>query len=754
MNRIQVTLAIGLLVVWAAWPATSTTADEPTRWRPEPAPLASRWAKQVSPAHVWPEYPRPQMVRSQWQSLNGLWELKFASDALEPPFGETLPERVLVPFPIESSLSGIRRRAERVWYRREFEVPQRWSGKRILLHFGAVDWEATVYVNGQKVGRHRGGFDPFQFDITDQLTGEGPQELLVAVFDPSDDGPQPRGKQVKQPTRIHYTPCTGIWQSVWIEPVSAVRIERLHTTADVSASCAWLLVEGEGTSVTNTVEATVHLDGEPVVHAFGGVGAEIRLVIPPEKLRTWSPDDPHLYGLTVALRQGEVSVDQVESYFALRELGTMRDAEGRTRLTLGGEPIFQVGVLDQGYWPAGIYTAPTDEALRADIVAAKRLGFNTIRKHVKVEPQRWYYWCDRLGMLVWQDIPSGENDSPAAREQFAREMRRIVESRGRHPSIVGWVIFNEGWGQHETEQYVERLRRWDPNRWINAASGWTDRGVGDVIDRHAYPGPPDVAPNKNRAAMIGEFGGIGLAVPGHRWLDGCWSYRTVPNSAQLTARYESLMRKAWQMARHGGLSAAIYTQLTDVESECNGLLTYDRAIVKVEASRIEAANWGMTPKIRAVVPTARTEPAEWRYTFEQPPAAWIGPEFDESSWQKGPSGFGRPEVPEGRVGTPWRTADIWLRRVVTLPPLDGEDLDPAKLRLMVHHDEDVEVYLNGVLALAAGGYTVDYRPMPIRPDALETLRAGKNLIAVHCRNREGDQYIDVGLAEVTLVPAD
>jgi len=783
----------------------TSVAEKPSAtdsgWTPAPVPLASRWAAQVRSDAVWSEYPRPQLVRRPWLSLNGLWELGFANGPIDPPVDKTLPHRILVPFCVESSLSGLHRRAERVWYRREFSVPKAWAGQRVLLHFGAVDWEATVHVNGHRLGTHRGGYDPFSFDITDQLTGEGPQELLVGVFDPSDSGGQPRGKQDKRPRGIYYTPCTGIWQTVWLEPVPPAHIEELRFTPDIDASCLRLLVRGHNTTPIHTVRAEVQMDGKTLVRAYGGVGADIRLEIPPEKLRLWSPDDPHLYDLKLTLLQGELTIDEVESYFAMREVGLQQDDQGRARIVLNGEPLFQMGLLDQGYWPAGVYTPPSDEAQRADIEAAKRLGFNMIRKHVKVEPSRWYYWCDRLGMLVWQDMPSATNPTAADHQQFELELRRMIESLRNHPSIIGWVVFNEGWGQPakkgehasadwkaETTRYVDTVRRLDSTRLIDAASGWNDPGSGDVVDRHGYPGPPEVDAEADRAAMVGEFGGLGLAVPGHTWTKDRWGYRMMNNSAQLTARYESLVANIWRMARQKGLSAAVYTQLTDVEAECNGLLTYDRAILKVDLSRVAAANRGLEAKTTVLVPVAQPEARSagnddgggndggndgatgdapdgsdngdastaprWRYSFNQPPAPWIETDFDDSRWSVGPGGFGTPGTPAARVGTNWSGSDIWLRREFHLP----EDFDRSSLAdrlwLLLHHDEDVEVYLNGELALAAGGFTVEYRRMPIRTKAREKLHAGRNVMAIHCRNSRGGQFIDAGLVEVDFQPME
>ncbi len=375
-------------------------------WQPAKGPLATRWAKDVSPDKALPEYPRPQLARSLWMNLNGLWQCEIVERA-EPQPPANYRHQILVPFPVESALSGVMRRAKHVWYRRTFEIPVAWSQKRLLLHFGAVDWEATVWLNGRQLGTHRGGYDGFSFDATDALAPSGPQELVVRVFDPTSEGDQPRGKQVDQPGGIYYTPTSGIWQTVWLEPVSPQHIERLEMTPDLDASALRLTAVGAGTDSQDRIEVVLRDGNSEVARATGNVGEELRLAIP--NAQRWTPARPFLYDVEVVLsRDGKVS-DRVQSYFGMRKIELGPDENGRQRIMLNGQPLFLVGPLDQGFWPDGLYTAPTDEALRYDIEITKRLGFNMTRKHVKVEPDRWYYWCDKLGLLVWQDMPSGDN---------------------------------------------------------------------------------------------------------------------------------------------------------------------------------------------------------------------------------------------------------------------------------------------------------------------------------------------------------
>jgi beta-galactosidase/beta-glucuronidase len=553
-------------------------------WQPAAGPLKTRWAKDVTPDNVLPEYPRPQMVRKDWLNLNGLWDIKL---------GDGTESKILVPFAIESALSGVMKHVDRVTYRRSFEIPKGWSGQQVLLHFGAVDWESKVTLNGKELGVHRGGYDAFSYNITDALKGEGAQEITVEVFDPTDLGGQPRGKQKLKPGSIMYTATTGIWQTVWLEPVPPAHIESLRIVPDVDDGCLRLTVVGSG-----SVEAVASEDGKDIAQVTGQAGSELKLSIPNPKL--WSPDSPHLYDLRVALKSGDKTVDAVTSYFGMRKIALGKDDKGVTRMMLNGKPVFQVGPLDQGFWPDGIYTAPTDEALRFDIAETKRLGFNTTRKHVKVEPDRWYYWCDKLGLLVWQDMPCGnsytDKPQPINKPQFKSELVNMVKNLWNHPSIIMWVVFNESQGQHDTEALVAEVKALDPSRLVNNASGNDDKNCGDVIDKHTYPGPESPKPEENRAAVLGEFGGLGLPVDGHTWTKKTWGYEGTKNIEDLTNGYEKLLRKSWDLNATAGLSAVIYTQLTDVETECNGLLTYDREINKVVPERAAAANSGKRPK--------------------------------------------------------------------------------------------------------------------------------------------------------------
>ena len=453
--------------------ATQPAKQAPADWKPVSGKLMTRWAKDVSVTNALPEYPRPQMVRKDWLNLNGLWDLKL---------GDGSAARILVPYPIESALSGVMKHSGRMTYRRSFEIPKGWSHRHVLLHFGAVDWEAKVTLNGKELGVHRGGYDDFTFDITDALKPDGKQDIAVEVFDPTDNGGQPHGKQVLRPDHYNYTSTSGIWQTVWLEPVTENHIAGLHMVPDIDAGCLHLTVDGKG-----TVEAVATDEGKEIARASGPAGSELKLAIPNPKL--WSPDTPHLYDLSVTLKSGDKVIDAVTSYFGMRKIALGNDEKGVLRIMLNGSFVFQVGPLDQGFWPDGIYTAPTDEALRFDVAETKRLGFNCVRKHVKVEPDRWYYWCDKIGLLVWQDMPSGKNTTDEDKKQFEVELRRMIEGRGQHPSIIMWVLFNEGWGQFDTERLTKVIKDMDPSRLVDSASGWRGKNCGDVNDGHGYVGP-------------------------------------------------------------------------------------------------------------------------------------------------------------------------------------------------------------------------------------------------------------------------
>jgi hypothetical protein len=670
----------------------------------------TRWAKDVSPTNALPEYPRPTQVRKKWQNLNGLWDYAVTDmDAQAPP--STYDGKILVPYPYESALSGVGKPSipnKLLWYHRTFTVPADWNGQHVLLNFGAVDYDATVYVNGTEAGTHRGCYNGFTFDITSS---------------------------------------TGIWQTVWLEPVPAAYITQLKITPDVDDSSVLVSAEtaglaGKGVPLTVTV-----LDaGKVVGTATRSCTAEVEVPIAHPHL--WSPSDPHLYDMQITL--GTITPDQGTSCFGLRKVSLGKNSKGQTQILINGKFVFEVGALDQGFWPDGIYTAPTDDAIRNDIQTAKDLNFVLLRKHAKVEPERWYYWADKIGILVWQDMPQAfvDNWTDEGKAQFELEWRRELAERYNHPSIIVWTPFNEGWAQHDTQHIVEIARAYDSSRLIDEGSGWVDAGFGDIDDIHPYPMPLSVKndPDSSRhfgfqALAIGETGGLQMRWPSNTWISGP-GINGFSDPNVLMDHYMRVMSRAYQLNSSEGLSAAVYTQLTDVETELNGILTYDRQVYKMDPNKVTAANSGHFPTWKPdLVPTSEFEGQIWKYTTAKPPDNWTQPDFDDSAWSTGPGSFGL--VSERTHWAAWPTEpDIWIRRKVTLPTSI-----PLKLNLVMEYDDDGEAYVNGVYAGGGKGATFNYVRIPMSEAARATLHPGENEIAAHAHDTGGAHGLDVGLAE-------
>ncbi|WP_218579349.1 glycoside hydrolase family 2 protein [Phytohabitans houttuyneae] len=568
------TLVAGLLAVPS--PAQAAPAKTP--------PLTTPWTAQALNGTPLPEYPRPQMTRPDWLNLNGEWQLRQSATNDAPQFNTNLPERVNVPFPVESALSGVMRAANDnrnyLFYRRTFTVPAGWSGRRVQLHFGAVDWQSTVWVNGVQVGTHSGGYDAFTFDVTPQLNG-GTNEVVVKVWDPSDTRQNgslpPIGKQTKTPNGIFYTPSSGIWQTVWLEPTPTSSISSVDLYPNLSNNTIRVRVFTRGDVTGHTVLAEA-LNGTTVVGSATGGFAEFAVPVP--NARRWTPDDPFLYNLRVTLRNASgAQVDRTTHYFGMRQI-SVGMVNGVLRPLLNGQFVFQTGTLDQGYWPDGVYTAPTDAALAFDLQKHKDLGFNMVRKHIKVEPQRWFYHADRLGLLVWQDVPSltaqDINPDNAQQAQFEAEAREIVNEHRSSPSVVAYTVYNEGWGERalgDTQRVGNAIKSLDPTRLVNVHSGYNccqslgNPGNGDIDDWHMYLGPASPLPSGSRIAVLGEFGGLGLHTPGHEWSPsgGFFAYEWQPDSTALTNRYVGLVQGVQNLMIGKGLSAAIYTEITDLE---------------------------------------------------------------------------------------------------------------------------------------------------------------------------------------------
>ncbi len=580
------------------------------------ARMTTEWTDKVDADNVWNVYPRPTMQRSRWMNLNGKWDYAITPKNDVKP--SSYEGKILVPFAVESYLSGVERTvgADSVlWYNRTFKIPASWKGDDVLLNFGAVDWKADVWVNGMKVGSHTGGYSPFSFNITDALRN-GENTITVKVWDPSDKGQQPRGKQVAKPGGIFYTPVTGIWQTVWLEPVAKNHITRLKITPDIDSRKLTVEALTSPEAAVETVTVNV-IDGGKVVASGSAVaGSPVEIEMPAD-MKLWTTDAPFLYDLDVKASKGGKTVDAVKSYAAMRKISYGRDNNGvnasnMMRLRLNNEDIFQFGPLDQGYWPDGLYTAPTYEAMIFDIDKTKDLGFNMIRKHVKVEPEVWYEYCDRNGIIVWQDMPSGSGGSgwqnhdyfkgtergkaPEVDREFRKEWQEIIEALYNHPSIAVWVPFNESWGQYDTVNIANWTKELDSSRLVNPASGGNFFDCGDILDVHNYPAPMIYLLSYGKANVIGEYGGIGLALDGHLWMpDRNWGYIQFKTPAEVTEEYLKYLKVLEELAGIA-YTGAVYTQTTDVEGEVNGLLTYDRKKVKVDEKRIGDANRALIRK--------------------------------------------------------------------------------------------------------------------------------------------------------------
>lgn len=591
--------------------SVSISARAQNEWKPVPDRMMTAWGERVNAANPLAEYPRPQMIRNEWINLNGLWQYSIL-----PKTQESIPAsfsgNILVPFAVESTLSGVGKTVGKdsvLWYERNFTLPPAFRNKNVLLQFGAVDWLCDVFVNGKKVGTHQGGYDPFSMDITAAINKKGTQRISVRVWDPTDDGPQPRGKQVNHPHGIWYTSVTGIWQTVWIEAVPKTYIASTRQTPDIDKQIVKVNVDVDQPLSGDQVLISAWKGSQKVVEQTIAPDQEAVLSVSDPEL--WSPTHPFLYDLKITILRKGKKIDEVSSYFAMRKISMGPDAKGIQRMLLNNHFLFQFGPLDQGWWPDGLYTAPTDEALKFDIEKTKEMGFNLIRKHVKVEPARWYHYCDQLGMLVWQDMPSGDlgnhwesrpgvygratdkDRSPESEKIYREEWNEIMQDLYNFPSIVVWTPFNEAWGQFKTKDIVTHTMEKDPSRLVNTASGGNFVDVGQIIDLHNYPEPlmpdPDLFGAK-RILVLGEFGGLGLPIENHTWQQkNNWGYQTFKTKDELFKRYTELVDRIPHLIEMG-LSAAVYTQTTDVEVETNGIMTYDRKLIKMPLDALRAEN--------------------------------------------------------------------------------------------------------------------------------------------------------------------
>ncbi len=755
------------LAIMVALAALTMGASAAT-WQMKQGPAMTKWSETLTPDNVLQEYPRPQMERANgWINLNGVWDLRKGTVGEEFSSSFQYDKAILVPFPIESALSGVMEKGDEqcYWYHRTFTLPANHKDNRWLINFGAVDWQCIVYVNGKLVGEHKGGYDPFTFDITDALKSSGEQDIAVYIYDNTGHEGQPTGKQSKNPSICWYTCSSGIWQTVWLEPVSKdayVTSFTMEPTLDRS----WLNIRLNANDAAATYTVTVKDKEGNVAGSLEGCkpGATSRVTI--ADVHPWSPEDPYLYDVEIKLEKNGKVTDEIKSYCGMRRIEVKKDAAGIPRIYLNGKQIFELGPLDQGFWPDGLHTPPCDDAMIFDIQAMKDLGCNMIRKHIKVEPDRWYYHCDRLGMLVWQDMPSGnvvKGYEAEAKANMEREWTNIVDAIKNHPSIIHWVVFNEGWGQFDTDRMTnvidQRVNVLSPSRYgkaslICCASGWTDSEIGNIIDTHSYP-HPGCPHNANRAAVCGEYGGITLHVPGHIWPGGDFQYTVVESPEDFTTYFGKLgdeIKDLYAM----GLNAAVYTQLSDVEIEKNGFYTYDRRVLKpadphgkLRQSILECIDLPNTPRVATtVLSTTQEHQYKWRYITEDAPRHWYDKTFDDSQWKEGLAAFGHGmnEYKE-LVHTDWNTNQIYMRRWFYLGDITQENID--KLRFKLFHDDDVELFINGVWAGSHAGCTFSYWYMDINKEALATLKPNSwNLIALGGKQGGGQQIMDVGLVVV------
>ncbi|MCD8273874.1 MAG: beta-galactosidase [Alistipes sp.] len=759
-----------LLLAGALLLTTTVSAE----WKPAGDKIKTRWTDRVDPRCPLPEYPRPQLVRPHWQNLNGLWDYAVTEIGAAAPAGAD--GKILVPFGIESSLSGVQRTflpTEKLWYRRSFEVPAAWRGKRILLHFGAVDYTAAVRINDREAGTHEGGNDAFTFDITELLRENGPQEVSVEVTDPTDKGRQPRGKQVLNPKGIHYTPVSGIWKTVWLEAVDPLYIASYHGTPDIDRGQYVVSADVPNATAATQVKFEAYDKGRRVAEATVRPGEKAVLRITDAKL--WSPASPFLYDLKMTVFENGKRTDAADSYFGMRKISVGKDADGFDRILLNGEFVFQYGLLDQGWWPDGLLTAPTEEALLYDIEFTLKAGFNTIRKHIKVESDRFYYHCDRLGVLVWQDAVSGDDynlkdyphgidKDPEAAHRYEKELKAMIDQLRNYPSIVNWVVFNEGWGQYGGKQLIDWVKKYDPSR-LAEVSGWVDMGNGDIADIHKYPGPGRVEnAGPGRAFVVGEFGGLGLPTEGHLWNPAMnnWGYATYKDPEKFRKAYRHMVFQLRTMISEG-LSGAIYTQTSDVEGEVNGLMTYDRAVEKFPEGELYALHqplYAPDLSLRTVLEDAARKPQQWYYTMEKPAEGWQKSTAPPAGWKQGeaPFGFNHPDGvlsfpyyertdPAHLARTEWKGRHLWAWREFDLKEV------PGNVYVRPRYDRNVTVFVNGRKVADVRNRQPHYYHSDLLPLPDGILRPGRNVIAVHAeRNpdleRSKNVMFDAGLVEV------
>ena len=743
-NRISIVFILVLLLQYSFIQAQN--------WAPVPGQIMTNWANDVTPENVWKEYPRPQMVRTDWLNLNGLWDFEITERDTNK-IAINYARKILVPFCVESALSGIKETItgkQQMIYRRFFSIPSHWNQKHLILHFEAVDYEAKVWVDGKYVGIHKGGYDHFQFDIAGFLNKDEKHEIKLVVWDPTNEGSQPIGKQALPAirNRTKYTATSGIWQTVWLEPTNEVAIESIKIIPNIDNGTISLQTKVVGATQGARIKIQAFDQGKEIASSIAAIGEPVSLQLNQPKL--WSPTNPFLYDFKLSLINDGKVVDEVSSYFGMRKISMGRDQEGYMRILLNNEIIYQLGPLDQGYWPDGILTPASDQALRYDIAYLKKIGANMDRMHMKVQPERWYYHCDQLGILVWQDMVSPtkfiDTKSNLNPSDFELEHNITVDQLYNHPSIIQWVLFNESWGQYDTERLTSALKAKDPTRLVINASGWHDKKVGDIRDFHDYTIHPAVAlvnKNDDRAMVLGEAGGIDLLIPGHLWtpdLKGGTKIKTdwsidfkkgiVKSSDELIEKYKILLDDLFQLKKYG-LNAVVYTQISDVEDEISGWMTYDRKVSKLPETTFAALHeqfFKPTMTGKFILPLSINEPQQWNYSFTAPSNDWIK-NTTIADFKLGEAPFGIESNNVHKVNTTWNTNSLFLNKEFTLSSV------PSKLSLIACNTGITEVYINGAYVMQFNNFLkndpeVKISETILSDEAMKLLKLGVNQLSL------------------------